>query len=100
MLKPNNLLHHYRANREQLDKQLARIEQSSKLWIVALVCGGIAYLGTILGNLSSAIPVHAEVNSSFSVGLLFLLYVFNASQIRLNRLETIRDLLEDESSRG
>jgi hypothetical protein len=98
--KPINLLQHYRVNREQLDKQLARIEQSAKLWIVALVCGAIAYLGTVLGNYCSALPRQAELNSSAAVVLLFLLFWSNASQIRVCRLETIRDLLDDERTQA
>lgn len=88
-----HLLQYYRTHREQLDHELKRIDQSSKLWIVALVCFAIASLGSWVAAKPST-----EWNWGFLGALVFSFYFVNSSQIRLCRLETIRDLLDDEQS--
>lgn len=95
MFERKNLLSHYRNNRAELESALEKKTKSVKLLLIAFCCITIAFGAAFLARL-----LGSEMTSwmDFAVSALFLFGALNAHLIGLNRLEMIRDVLDDRAA--
>jgi hypothetical protein len=93
MSKHKNLVTYFRNNREELDSTLARKTKAVKLLLIAVGCMAVAFVASYLAQLLSG---ETTLPSNFAIPLLFIFCALNANLIGVNRLEIIRDLLDDD----